>query len=144
MDALNVEQGIARIFELVGCVTSKPVIVGIYGHKHAGKTYLSKRCLEESLSRGLKAIGGRVELPQSYSSLSYPNPDVCFVDDYIIPLRNDSVKHVGKPIDITVLIRNYVICVAEDLRDIEWYIKQRYYDLIIDNPNSVRKFLLNE
>ena len=141
MEVLDIEQGVARIFELLGLVSSKPIIIGIYGHKHAGKTYLAKRCLEESLSRGLKATGGRIESVQSYSSNTYPYPDVCFVDDYVLSSRRDSVKHAGKPIDITVLVRNYNLCDSAEIEYIEWLIGQGNYDLVIDNHISSRKTL---
>ncbi len=154
MDALNINSGIAEIFERVARVSQRPAIVGIYGHQNAGKTHLSKLCFNEAHNRGLRASRGNVENARSYLcggairiSLSLPNPldsqrsapDVCFVEDYIIPFKNDSVEHTGKPMDIIVVIRNYNVCHPGNRVSIEWHIARGDYDLIIDNSDSVRK-----
>ena len=48
---------------------------------------------------------------------------------------------VSKPIDITVLVKNEVLCDTVTLTDIYQNIKEGVYDIVINNFNSKRKIL---
>lgn len=137
MAEYSLEDGIEKIFELLDGVKEKPAVVGIYGHVNGGKTHLRKMCLNRTWEMGLVVNGGMVENERAYAQNK--NPEYIFVEDYITPFRDDSIPFVSKPIDITVLIRNYAICHPQNRTQINSNLKENAYDIIINNPASERK-----
>ena len=133
----NLENGFEIIFELIGGVKEKPVVVGIYGHTNGGKTHLKKLCFKRTWEMGLVVNGGMVDDERAYAQNK--NPDYIFVEDYIIPFRKHSIPFVSKPMDITVLIRNDTICHPEDHTWINSELRENAYDIRINNPDSKRK-----
>ncbi len=133
----SLEDGIEKIFALIDGVKEKPAVVGIYGHANGGKTHLKKLCFQRTWKRGLIVNGGMAEDERAYAQNR--NPDYIFVEDYIIPFRNDSIPFVSKPMDITILIRNDTICHPEDRAWINSNLRENAYDIIINNPDSGRK-----
>ena len=139
---VSLDEGVKKIFNLAKAVKISPVLISIHGDPNCGKTYLSRKLFNIVYSKNLTACRGQCEDEGAYFQ-NGPNPDYVFVEDALFTefAEDNARKFTGKGIDIRVLIDNPLITGGKDkfVNSLQKYADREYYDVIIQNYNSVIK-----
>ncbi len=150
MERLNFEKGRDKIVSVIENVKSKPILVGFYGFPNSGKSYLINQVGEYFSKKGLEAacMGGAPN--ESFFETIRDNPK------YVRPLL---LFHYGANRACYPGTKKFISlngepqCLAEKFlgRDLDLSVKMynpnfyeaglEEYDILISNPDSVRKNL---